>query len=243
MIATAVACDYPVAEAIVREARRYGADLIVAERHATRHVAPWLLGYNDWELLRESAAPVLLVKSPRRYAHPVVLAAVDPAHSFAKPAKLDDEILHTGQLIGNALRGTLHAVHAFASLPAWHVAGGVHRSGAGHAHRRAGQRAGARQFRSRAGSAQDPARAPAPVVEPSRATRSWTSRAEIGSDLVVMGAISRSGLKSLFVGNTAEQVLDQLGCDVLVVKPPHFVSRVSRRRRGLRFLPELPLAP
>jgi universal stress protein E len=33
-----------------------------------------------------------------------------------------------------------------------------------------------------------------------------------------MGAISRSGLKRIFIGNTAEHTLDSLKCDLLVVK-------------------------
>jgi universal stress protein E len=37
-------------------------------------------------------------------------------------------------------------------------------------------------------------------------------------DVVVMGAISRSGLGRLFVGSTAEDVLDKLSCDLLIVK-------------------------
>jgi universal stress protein E len=37
--------------------------------------------------------------------------------------------------------------------------------------------------------------------------------------LVVMGAASRSGMKRVFIGNTAERVLDRLHCDVLIVKP------------------------
>ncbi len=40
----------------------------------------------------------------------------------------------------------------------------------------------------------------------------------IRAGLVVMGATSRSGLKRIFIGNTAEHVLDSLSCDVLVVK-------------------------
>ncbi len=42
----------------------------------------------------------------------------------------------------------------------------------------------------------------------------------IRATLVVMGAVSRSGLERLFVGSTAEHVLDDLACDVLIVKPP-----------------------
>jgi nucleotide-binding universal stress UspA family protein len=43
---------------------------------------------------------------------------------------------------------------------------------------------------------------------------------DTGSAIVVMGAISRSGMKRVFIGNTAELILDAIGCDVLVVKTP-----------------------
>jgi universal stress protein E len=37
-----------------------------------------------------------------------------------------------------------------------------------------------------------------------------------------MGAVSRSALERMLIGQTAEQVLDAVDCDVLVVKPPDF---------------------
>lgn len=57
---------------------------------------------------------------------------------------------------------------------------------------------------------------------------------DTGSAIVVMGAVSRSGLKRLFIGNTAEHTLDALECDVLVVKPEGFASRVAQKSRGAR---------
>jgi universal stress protein E len=45
-----------------------------------------------------------------------------------------------------------------------------------------------------------------------------------------MGAVSRSALRRLLIGNTAERVLDELGCDVLIVKPRGFKTTVPRRR-------------
>ena len=39
---------------------------------------------------------------------------------------------------------------------------------------------------------------------------------------VVMGAIARSGLKRLFIGSTAERVLDRLPCDLVIIKPLDF---------------------
>ena len=59
--------------------------------------------------------------------------------------------------------------------------------------------------------------------------------AETASAVVVMGAIARSGLKRLLIGNTAEKVLDHLDCDLLIVKPAGLVKRPPRRRRPLRY--------
>ena len=46
------------------------------------------------------------------------------------------------------------------------------------------------------------------------------------AQLVVMGAVSRTGLKRLFIGNTAEKIIDALDCDVCIVKPPGFRTSV-----------------
>ncbi len=48
----------------------------------------------------------------------------------------------------------------------------------------------------------------------------------IGAALIVMGAVSRSRLQEVFVGSTAERVLDRIGCDVLVVKPGDFTEKL-----------------
>jgi nucleotide-binding universal stress UspA family protein len=46
--------------------------------------------------------------------------------------------------------------------------------------------------------------------------------------IVVMGAISRGALKRLFIGSTAERVLDDSTCDILIVKPPAASVRSAR---------------
>jgi universal stress protein E len=224
--------DYPGYEAIIRQASRIGADLIVAERHAGRHIAPGLLGLADWELLRLSPIPVLLVKRPRPYHRPVVLAAVDPTHAFAKPAKLDPEILGIGGLVSEALRGKLHAVHAYDPLRAGLLAASS--AGAAEVQRAAiAQAQGAFDLVLRS-SGIPPARRHLLGLHPVDAVLD-TAR-ELRADIVVMGAVSRSGLKRLFIGNTAEQLLDRLPCDLLVVKPPGFAAHVQRARRGARLI-------
>ncbi len=116
-VTVCVEWDYPSHEAIIRRALAIKADLIVASLHPGRHRLPWLLRLTDWELVRLSPVPVLLVKNSHPYRHPAVLAAIDPGHAHAKPLKLDQTILKFGKTLSKALRGTLHAVHAYARFP------------------------------------------------------------------------------------------------------------------------------
>jgi universal stress protein E len=51
---------------------------------------------------------------------------------------------------------------------------------------------------------------------------------DLGADIVVMGAVSRSFVADVFIGNTTEKVLDYLECDVLVLKADGFVSPLDQ---------------
>jgi len=236
-VTVAAEWDFPAYEAIVRRASVTGADLIVAERHAGRHIAPGLLGLADWELLRLSPVPLLLVKQPRPYHHPRILAAVDPGHAFAKPARLDQDILDLGGTLADALHGRLHAVHACVPVP-----GNLALLGAANASRvQQAEIARARSNFDRLLRATDIPAARRHLVggDPSDAVRETAGR--LRCDIVVLGAISRSGLKRLAIGNTAERLLDRVPGDLLIVKPPGFESRVPRARRGPRLLALQPL--
>jgi universal stress protein E len=228
--------DFPAYEAIIRRASRVDADLIVAERHATRHVLPWLLRFNDWELLRRSPVPVLLVKRPQAYRKPAVLAAIDPSHSFAKPAKLDGEILAAANLIALALNGKLHVAHAWpGSLMPTDRLSPISATVTASLEKRATRDARAAFVAAIEQAGVEDARkhfisGHAVDVIPSLARK---QRAGI----LVMGAISRSGLKRLVVGNIAEQVLDAVPCDVLVLKPASFKTKVGAAARGVQLIP------
>lgn len=54
---------------------------------------------------------------------------------------------------------------------------------------------------------------------------------ELSADLVVMGTVARTGLSGVFIGNTAENIINNLECPVLAVKPDGFVSPLDTRNR------------
>jgi hypothetical protein len=60
--------------------------------------------------------------------------------------------------------------------------------------------------------------------------------------ILAMGVVSRSGLKRLFIGNTAESVMDSVQSDLLVVKAADFDLRVPRTGRGVQIL-SMPVLP
>jgi universal stress protein E len=227
--------DYPAHEGVIRAAIRTGADLIVAERHAGRHLAAGLLRLTDWELLRLAPLPVLLVKRGGGYRRPKVLAAVDPDQRYAKPAQLDREILAAGGLLARALKGNLHVVHAYSPLPLTAYTHGTLSQEIVADMQRRSARAAAEKLERLAGPAGIPAarrhliaRHPSDAIEQAASTTH--------SAILVMGALARAGLKRLLIGNTAERVLDHVPCDLLVIKPSGFRPQLPRRRRGVRYL-------
>ena len=237
-VAVSAEWDYPAHEAIIRRAQAIKADLIVASVHAGRHRLPWLLRLTDWELVRSSPVPVLLVKNPHPYRRCAVLAAIDPTHAHAKPLQLDKEILHVGKKLSAALRGSLHAVHAYARFPV-----GLYPEVMTPASLEDIQDNADRSARSRFSRALRSARI-------ARSRQYLIARQPIdaiaeaalksGSAIVVMGAISRSGFKRMLIGNTAERILDDLTCDILVVKPAKFRSGVPHALRGARVRMSVP---
>jgi len=236
-VATAVEWDFPIHEAVIRGAAQFEADLIIAECHPTRHRVPWLLRFTDWELLRCSPLPVLLIKSKAAYRRPKILAAVDPGHTFAKPTNLDGEILRYASTMAGALRGGLSAVHAY-DLAASAV-GLTAQEFAVPAVQKRLRKAALERGRKLLDATLSKARLPHArhyLVgrHPIDAILEVAERS--GCGIVVMGAVSRSGLQRMFIGNTAEKLLDRLGCDVLIVKPRLFKNRIARARRGAQLV-------
>jgi universal stress protein E len=213
--------DFPPFEAVIRRAVASGADLVVAHRRG-HHRMPSLLGQTDWELLRNCPVPVLLTRSalPRRRSR--VVAAVDPTHAGDKPASLDAAVLRAGMMTATALRHPLHLLHALAP---W---------------MREDRSTRERVARLARAAALPKTRVHFVKGAPALALPRGARRLRAG--VVVLGCVSRRGLKHFFLGDTAEQVLDDLHCDVLVVKPAGFRSDISSRRRGFYFVPPFPAA-
>lgn len=221
--------DHPLYDGIVRKSVDSGAALVVKDTHYHPALKRSIFSNTDWNLIRNCAAPLWLVKPRATAARPCVLAAIDPLHERDKPAELDKAILAAAQRICAATGGELHVFHSFDIAPALAVSTNsltmpislpvreltesmqAQHTDAVHA------------LTDEHGIPRDRVR-----IEQGSTRELLVALAEqLRVDVVVMGAVSRSGLKRLFLGNTAEEVLDKIACDVLVVKPAGFAAVVQ----------------
>ena len=234
-VSIAANAGHPPHESILRQAESTRADLIVTDCYGGLPFAPALLQLTDWELARLSPMPVLMVKRQRPYHRPKILAAVDPTHAYSKPLELDAQILACAARMSEILRGTLHAVHAYVPAPfAAEVSTGLAAGSALRTDAFAAADAGAQLSKVLRATA-IPARCRHLIGgHPADAIKQAVN--DMGADIVVMGSISRSGLRRLLIGNTAEKLLYRLPCDLLLVKPTGIADIVPRKRCGARVI-------
>ncbi|HEY0942608.1 MAG TPA: universal stress protein [Steroidobacter sp.] len=229
-VTTTVRCDYPVQDALVREAMACHARMLVVATRGQGRFARLFLSNIDWDLIRNCPCPLWLSKSDELDVQAPVIAAVDPLHAHAKPTMLDDIIV-------------AHAVEAAGGRPdkvllchAYELPEGVAINSPIEAYwiamSKEEQQAHEESLKKAIAKLQKKGGVPAKnslLVLGDPASQLPRLAKKHAAAVVVMGAVSRRGLQRIFIGNTAERVIDKLGCDVLVVKPRGFKSPVDRK--------------
>lgn len=202
-----VTWDYPTHAAIVRQVLKTKPDLLITASHRHGRLARWVLANTDWELIRRCPCPVWFVRSADMPTKPRILVAVDPFHAHDKPAALDERLVRAARLVSEQFGGRVSLVHASRVTERARPVRSLMLARAQQAVQDLGARHGVDECEVQEG---DPER-----VIP-------TLQRRIGADLLVMGAVSRSVEAHPVIGNTAERVIDRVGCDLLVIKPPGF---------------------
>jgi len=208
-------CRHPV-EAIMHRVCETRPDIVVKTTRHDSALKRTLFKYSDWHLIRTCPSPLMLVKGQDHWETRRIIACVDPAHVHSHAETLDDVIIENAQMLAYRLRGELHIFHSIEILTeaAFRVlhpdssyadygrtAAEEHQNLVEDLIRRFG--IGCQRVHYAVGNPADT------LPEFARALQ---------ASLVVMGAVSKGTLELLFIGNTAERVLDDLSCDVLVVK-------------------------
>lgn len=220
-VTTSITHERPASDAIV--ARALDCDPLFVVKGTAFHspAERATFTYTDWRLIRRLMSPLWLVKAREWSETPVIIAAVDPTHRHDKYHLIDQIIVDAGKSMAKRCHGKLMLLHTYERL----VEIGSHAMMSLKPVRLPVEeldqeiRIAHRQKLEALASAND-----IPDVDvhqlPGRTRDILPAFArEHNADLVVMGALARTGLKRRVLGSTAEHVLDHLPCDILIVRP------------------------
>lgn len=186
-------------------------DLVIKFGHRTEHL---FYTPTDWQLIRHLHTPLLLVNNQAQRPQKAVLAAIDLQNNSPVQQELNRKVAEFAWRIAQHDGASLHLVQVVMVNPVLQDLD-LTSSAAVLEKSTPALMAKLEAFVAAEALTNCKIHLQAGVIEQEIQQLSKKLKAS----LVVMGSIGRKGLSGLLLGNTAEQVLEHLHTDVLVIKP------------------------
>lgn len=212
-------------QAAIIEVLKNQYDLVIKSTHQHSKLSAILFTPTDWNLLRKCPVPVLLVKHHQWPADGNILCAIDcKSIQDEEHHQLNQQILSEANAMAKMLSANIHIVNAYPSppmnimleLPEFDPVN--YEDSLQSFHQKTlndyaqTNKIPEQQTHLKQGLPED-------VIS--------EVADEIDAELVILGTVGRSGLSATLLGHTAEQVIDNLNCDLLALKPQGFISPIK----------------
>jgi nucleotide-binding universal stress UspA family protein len=206
-------------EELVREALRAGHDLVIAPGHS--HSGSSRATSTAVRLCRLCPVPVLAISAGHAGPFRRILATVDPLSRDEQGKELNERVIETALEVARLEGGEVAVLYVWGEgIPPESL------ESHGEEIQQLAESSLAALLRPYAGEI-DPQQVLMEFGEP--ASTICRVAAEQEMDLVVLGTIARSGVRALWIGNTAEKTLAELERSVLAIKPSDFISPLDPR--------------
>ncbi|EFP98172.1 universal stress protein UspE [Vibrio caribbeanicus] len=208
-------------EAIIAEVFAGGHDIVIKGTRKHDLLESVIFTPTDWHLLRKCPSPVLMVKNSAWPENASILASVHVGSENHNHLGLNDAMVEQMNSLTDRLGAEPYLVNAYPVTPAnitielpefdpstyTNAVRGHHLT----AMKALRQKHGYDESKTvvEQGLPED--------VIPDVAQR-------LNAAMVVVGTTGRTGLSAVFIGNTAEHIIDNINCDVLALKPNGYVS-------------------
>jgi len=214
---------------IIREVLRNRHDLVMITVEKKSGLKGMLYGTTTMHVMRKCPCPVWAIKSTECAKYAKILAAVDPIPSDEVSSNLNAKILQLAYSLARLEKAKLHVIHT------WKQHG---ESFLRHLHRMGGKQVHQVIHQTRKMHKErldELLKAYAPGMPKEQV---YLLQGEAGTlipqvvkkkriELTVMGTLARTGIPGMFIGNTAERILQQVNCSILAIKPDGFISPVK----------------
>ena len=225
---------------IIREVLRSGYDLVMKCAAEASSPKSRIFGSTDMHLLRKCPCPVWIMKSNEKVKYQRIFAAVDveQENSDEKISGLNQQILEISSSLALSEFSEFHIVHAWTAWGAslldtprfsfaenGEMADWVEKQRVADKVKMDNLMETLTEILSQ--DTMDYLRPQLHIVKGEAHIVIPDLAREKKADLVVMGTVARTGIPGLIMGNTAESILNNIGCSVLAVKPPGFVTPIT----------------
>ena len=212
-------------QAAIIDVLKHQYDLVIKSTHQHSKFSAILFTPTDWNLLRKCPVPVLLVKHHQWPVDGNILCAIDcKSIQDEDHHQLNQQILSEAKAMAEMLSANIHIVNAYPSppmnimleLPEFDPIN---------------YEDGLKKFHQKTlNEYAQTYKIPEPQTHlkqglPEDVISDVAN--EIDAELVILGTVGRSGLSATLLGHTAEQVIDNLNCDLLALKPQGFISPIK----------------
>ena len=211
-------------ESIIADVFSQDIDLLIKATHEHAKLGSVIFTPTDWHLLRKCPVPVLLVKGENWPTNGNVLACVNLSAEDETHEDLNDKIVKEAIAFSSITKAQVNLVNAYPAtpvnitieLPEFDPASYTDAVRGYHLMTMKSLRQkyaiDEEQTYVIEGLAED--------VIPQVADK-------INAELVILGTTGRTGLSAVFIGNTAENTIDSLNCDLLALKPDGYISPLA----------------
>lgn len=214
---------------VIRAVLRDDHDLVIMVADSVKGLRTITFGSTSMHLMRKCPCPIWVINPKAGHSFRRILAAIDPppgeqgngeldikimqlASSLSRMEGCDLEVLHAWDLVGRDLETSR------SEAPETKMTELVERNRSVHDD-------AVRRLLSDIDLAGTEPEVNLPRGEPWAIIPRFARDHAV--DLIVMGTVTRTGISGFFIGDTAEQVLQQVDCSVLAVKPDGFQTPVS----------------
>jgi len=210
---------------IIQEVLSKNYDLVIMLAEGKVGLKERLFGGTSMHLMRKCPCPVWVMKQQKGQRFQRILAAVDPDPTNEERDALNVKIMDLATSLATLEESELHVIHA------WSVWGGgrlqlpkeeldqwsrktlsAHERELGKLLKNYALKDSKHCVHLLEGNAR--------LIIPD-----FVANNDV--DVLIMGTVCRTGIPGFFMGNTAEDVLQQVDCSVLTVKPNKFVSPIT----------------
>ncbi|MEC8443704.1 MAG: universal stress protein UspE [Pseudomonadota bacterium] len=207
-------------DAVVAVSQASSFDLVIRSTHH-HSLLERLFSHQDWSLVKQCEAPVMLVKHATPWRHNRVLACIDATSTDEGHQRLNDNILSYAEHLADHFTTDLHLINTYPLMamtlalvpeitPPSDLQAIVEEQ-----HRDACQ-----SIAQKYNIADDHLH----ILEGEPEGKIPECAHDLEADLVVIGCAGRSGLSGVLIGNTAESLIETLESDVLILKPQDGVN-------------------